>query len=105
MPSTFLACLDIFPSIFLWKKPLPFKFLASALILYGDTYMGLEGNDFEDVIRTAVSLGGDCDTLTCIAGGMAEAFYGVPEFLKEKCLEFTTKDMHEVMESFEKGKG
>ena len=39
----------------------------------------LEGNDFEDVIRTAVSLGGDCDTLTCIAGGMAEAFYGIPE--------------------------
>ena len=34
----------------------------------------LEGKDFEDVIRTAVSLGGDCDTLTCIAGGMAEAF-------------------------------
>ncbi len=41
----------------------------------------LEGTDFEDVIRTAVSLGGDCDTLTCIAGGMAEAFYGVPEDL------------------------
>ena len=39
----------------------------------------LEGQDFEDVIRTAVSLGGDCDTLTCIAGGMAEAMYGVPE--------------------------
>ena len=39
----------------------------------------LEGTDFEDVIRTAVSLGGDCDTLTCIAGGVAEAFYGVPE--------------------------
>ena len=64
----------------------------------------LEGTDFEDVIRTAVSLGGDCDTLTCIAGGMAEAFYGVPDFLKEKCLEFTTKDMHKVLERFEKGK-
>ena len=64
----------------------------------------LEGTDFEDVIRTAVSLGGDCDTLTCIAGGMAEAFYGVPDFLKEKCLEFTTREMHEVMERFEKGK-
>ena len=38
----------------------------------------LEGTDFEDVIRTAVSLGGDCDTLTCIAGSIAEAFYGVP---------------------------
>ena len=34
----------------------------------------LEGEDFEDVIRTAVSLGGDCDTLTCIAGSMAEAY-------------------------------
>ena len=44
----------------------------------------LEGNGFEDVSRTAVSLGGDCDTLTCIAGGMAEAFYGVPEELKEE---------------------
>ena len=31
----------------------------------------LEGGSFEDVIRTAVSLGGDCDTLTCIAGGIA----------------------------------
>lgn len=37
----------------------------------------LEGEDFEDVIRTAVSLGGDCDTLTCIAGGIAEAFYDI----------------------------
>ncbi|MBQ3504152.1 MAG: ADP-ribosylglycohydrolase family protein [Oscillospiraceae bacterium] len=45
----------------------------------------LEGESFEDVIRTAVSLGGDCDTLTCIAGSMAEAFYGVPEELKEQC--------------------
>lgn len=41
-----------------------------------------EGNDFEDVIRNAVSLGGDCDTLTCIAGGIAEAFYGVPDELR-----------------------
>ena len=44
----------------------------------------LEGENFEDVIRTAVSLGGDCDTLTCIAGGIAEAFYGVPEEMKEE---------------------
>ena len=45
----------------------------------------LEGADFEDVIRTAVSLGGDCDTLAAIAGSMAEGFYGVPEELKEEC--------------------
>ena len=46
----------------------------------------LEGESFEDVIRTAVSLGGDCDTLTCIAGSMAEGFYGVPEELKQECM-------------------
>lgn len=45
----------------------------------------LEGEDFEDVIRNAVSLGGDCDTLTCIAGSMAEAFFGVPDELKREC--------------------
>ena len=45
----------------------------------------LEGESFEDVIRTAVSLGGDCDTLTCIAGSIAEGFYGVPEELKREC--------------------
>ena len=39
----------------------------------------LEGNSFEDVVRTAVSLGGDCDTLTAIAASMAEAYYGMPE--------------------------
>ena len=39
----------------------------------------LEGNSFENVIRTAVSLGGDCDTLTAIAGSIAEGFYGIPE--------------------------
>ena len=45
----------------------------------------LEGKDFEDVIRTAVSLGGDCDTLTCIAGSVAEAFYSIPQELVDRC--------------------
>lgn len=61
-----------------------------------------EGCDFEDVIRTAVSLGGDCDTLTAIAGSMAEAFYGIPEDMKEKCIELTPDDMHTVMREFDK---
>lgn len=62
----------------------------------------LEGCDFEDVIRTAVSLGGDCDTLTAIAGSMAEAFYGIPEDMKAKCIELTPDDMHAVMKEFDK---
>ena len=62
----------------------------------------LEGKSFEDVIRTAVSLGGDCDTLTCIAGSIAEAFYGVPEELKELCREtYLADDMLEVLMRFE----
>ena len=42
----------------------------------------LEGKSFEDVLRTAVSLGGDCDTLTDISCSMAEACYDLPEELK-----------------------
>ena len=61
----------------------------------------LEGTDFEDVIRTAVSLGGDCDTLTCIAGGMAEAFYGIPASIKEKCHRRLPADMLMVCDRFE----
>lgn len=60
-----------------------------------------EGNDFEDVIRTAVSLGGDCDTLTDIATGMAEGFFELPDQFKKWAYEFTTEDMHQVMKSFE----
>lgn len=60
----------------------------------------LEGETFEDVIRTAVSLGGDCDTLTCIAGSMAEAFYGVPEDLKQECRNRLPKELLEVLQLF-----
>ena len=61
----------------------------------------LEGQSFEDVIRTAVSLGGDCDTLTCIAGSMAEAFYGVPEELKAECRKRLPEDLLEVLVRFD----
>ena len=60
----------------------------------------LEGADFEDVIRNAVSLGGDCDTLTCIAGAIAEGFYGVPEPLQEEVAARLPQDLLEVLEQF-----
>jgi ADP-ribosylglycohydrolase len=45
----------------------------------------LDSADFEDAIRTAISLGGDSDTLACITGGIAQAFYGgVPENVQQK---------------------
>ncbi len=61
----------------------------------------LEGRDFEDVIRTAVSLGGDCDTLTCIAGSMAEAFHGVPADLAAEGRKRLTPDILAVLDRFD----
>ena len=61
----------------------------------------LEGNSFEDVIRTAVSLGGDCDTLTCIAGSIAEGFYGVPEELKRQCRQRLPQELLSVLLRFD----
>ena len=62
----------------------------------------MEGGDFEDCIRTAVSLGGDCDTLTCITGALAEAFYGVPQDLMKECRERVPEEMVEILEGFDK---
>ncbi len=61
----------------------------------------LEGNDFEDVIRTAVSLGGDCDTLTCIAGSIAEAYYGIPKDLIVACRRRLRTVMKSVLDRFD----
>lgn len=58
----------------------------------------LESNDFEDAIRKAVSMGGDSDTLACITGGIAEAFYGgVPEGIRSKVLERLPKDFINIL--------
>lgn len=61
----------------------------------------LEGENFEDVIRTAISLGGDCDTLGAIAGSIAEAYYGVPDELKEECYNRLPQPLLEVLKEFE----
>ena len=48
----------------------------------------LDSSDYEETIRLAISLGGDADTLACIAGGIAEAFYGgVPKNIAELAME------------------
>ncbi len=65
----------------------------------------LEGITFEDVLRTAVSLGGDCDTLTSIASAMAEAYYGVPTQLKEEVRRRIQPDMLEVVDRFDRKLG
>ena len=60
----------------------------------------LEGTDFEDVVRTAVSFGGDSDTIACMAGAVAEGFYGVSEELKRECRDRLTPDLQEILDRF-----
>ena len=61
----------------------------------------LESTGFEDALRTAVSLGGDSDTLAAITGSIAEAFFGVPEELKRECRRRLPQDLAEILCDFE----
>jgi ADP-ribosylglycohydrolase len=60
----------------------------------------LDSNGFEHAIRLAVSLGGDSDTLACITGSIAEAFYGIPETIRETTLQLLSDDLKYVTERF-----
>ena len=55
---------------------------------------------FEDALRNAVSLGGDSDTLACITGGIAEAFYGMPSELQQETLKRLPEEMRAAYELF-----
>lgn len=62
----------------------------------------LEGEDVEDTIRNAVSLGGDADTLACIAGSVADAFYGgVPSALRARVEGYLPEEFLQVIAAFE----
>ena len=62
----------------------------------------LEGENFEDVIRKAVSLGGDSDTIACMAGAIAEAYYGMPQEYKEEALSRLPREMRDIAHQFRK---
>lgn len=57
----------------------------------------LEATCFEDAIRNAVSIGGDSDTISAIAGGVAEAMFGIPEEIANKGWDYLPEDMREVI--------
>lgn len=61
----------------------------------------LDSESYEDAIRNAVSLGGDSDTLACITGGIAEAYYGaVPAWIIDRVEEYLTPDLLEITRVF-----
>ena len=63
-----------------------------------------DGESYEDVIRNAISLGGDTDTLAAIAGAMGEAYYGIPDDIKNEGMKFIPNEFVEVINRFEKKK-
>lgn len=60
----------------------------------------LDSSDFENAIRLAVSLGGDSDTLACITGGIAEAFYGIPEDIERQVYDKLPGTFQKVIKEF-----
>ena len=64
----------------------------------------LESTDFESAIRLAISLGGDSDTIACIAGALAEAFYqDIPQYIIENTLRVLPPEFIAVIEEFGSG--
>lgn len=61
----------------------------------------LDSEDFEEAIRLAVSLGGDSDTLACITGGIAEAFYKkIPQEMIDQTMSRLTAPLRAILETF-----
>lgn len=62
----------------------------------------LDSADFENAIRLAISLGGDSDTLACIAGGIAQAFYqNIPQWIIEQALLRLPQEFIDIVGAFE----
>lgn len=63
----------------------------------------LESEDYEDAIRKAISIGGDSDTIACITGGIAEAFYGgIPEAIASQARIYLSDEIIEIINAFYK---
>jgi ADP-ribosylglycohydrolase len=61
----------------------------------------LESDSYEDAVRKAVSLGGDSDTLACMTGGIAQAYYrSIPDFIKKKAIRLLDPDLAAVIDEF-----
>ena len=60
-----------------------------------------EGGSYEDVIRNCISIGGDSDTIAAIAGGIAEAYYGIPDTIREQVWNYLPPVLARVCRDFE----
>lgn len=61
----------------------------------------LESKSFEDAIRIAISLGGDSDTIAAITGAIAEAYYGIPDEIRQQALRYLDDDLLSIYNEWE----
>ena len=61
----------------------------------------LESTDFEDAIRNAISIGGDSDTIAAITGSIAEAYYGIPDNIRDQAIQYLDKFQIDILNEFE----
>ena len=61
----------------------------------------LDAVGFEDAVRNAVSIGGDSDTIACIAGSIAEPLYGIPPAVRSQALRYLPEKFAGLVEHFE----
>ena len=61
----------------------------------------LDSTDYENAIRLAISIGGDSDTIACMTGGIAEAYYKkIPDEIVNTVMDMLPQQMIEVIEEF-----
>ncbi len=65
----------------------------------------LEGTDYEDAVRNAISIGGDSDTIGCITGGIAEVLFGVPKEIGDRSRGYLSDDLVDVLDRFDERHG
>ncbi len=60
-----------------------------------------EARDFESAIKKAISIGGDSDTIAAMTGGIAEAYYGIPQTLKKAAYSYLDPRLTKIVREFE----
>ncbi|MGI6204608.1 MAG: ADP-ribosylglycohydrolase family protein [Anaerovoracaceae bacterium] len=60
-----------------------------------------EAGSFEDAVRNAISIGGDSDTLAAVTGGVAEAYFGIPDNIRSSAMEYLDEVETDILKKFE----
>jgi ADP-ribosylglycohydrolase len=90
---------DLRPSVDAMRKSYRFDVTCQVTVPAALTCF-LESTDFEDAVRNAVSLGGDTDTLACMAGSVAQAYYEVPAAIEREALSRLDSALLEITHQF-----